>query len=266
MTKPASPLYAVRHPEAGRTIAERIDRGCSRSVNRPLVFFRADDIGIPSLRFTQLIACFQKHSLPLCLATVPAWLTGQRLGELRQATGTATSQWCWHQHGQVHHNFEHEGKKQEFGSARPPEIIRKSLSQGRRRLEQLLAEDFLPVFTPPWNRCGEATLRALADLGFLAVSRSLGARPHTLSNLPDFQVNVDLHTRKESNPLQSFAKLLAEIEEGFASGRCGIMIHHQRMNGQALELLDLFLEKIAGNRQVLPVHFADLVKNHSYTT
>jgi hypothetical protein len=263
MTKPASPLYTIRHPEADRTIAERIHRGCSRSVSRPLVFFRADDIGIPSLRFTQLIACFQKHSLPLCLATVPAWLTGQRLAELRQTTGTTTSLWCWHQHGQVHHNFENEGKKQEFGPARPPAIIRSSLAQGRRRLEQLLAEDFLPVFTPPWNRCGEATLQALADLGYVAVSRSLGARPPTLPGLPDFQVNVDLHTRKESDPRQSFAKLLAEIEEGFASGRCGIMIHHQRMNGHALELLDLFLEKIAGNQQVQPVHFGDLVKNLS---
>lgn len=263
MTKPESPLYAGRQPEAGRTIAERIDRGCSRSVSRPLVFFRADDIGIPSLRFTQLIRCFQKHSLPLCLATVPAWLTDQRLAKLRQVTGTATSQWCWHQHGQVHRNFEHEGKKQEFGPARSPEIIRSSLVQGRGRLEQLLAKDFLPVFTPPWNRCGETTLQTLADLGFLAVSRSLGAFPQTLPGLPDFQVNVDLHTRKESSPLQSFAKLLGEIEEGLASGRCGIMIHHQRMNGHALELLDLFLEKVAGNRQVLPVHFGDLIKGHS---
>jgi hypothetical protein len=243
-----------------------IDRGCSRSVSRPLIFFRADDIGIPSLRFTQLIRCFQKHSLPLCLATVPAWLTDQRLAELRQVTGTITSQWCWHQHGQVHRNFEHQGKKQEFGPARPPETIRSSLAQGRRRLEQLLAEDFLPVFTPPWNRCGETTLQALADLGFAAVSRSLGAFPKTLPALPDFQVNVDLHTRKENNPVHSFARLLGEIEEGLASGRCGVMIHHQRMNGHALELLDLFLEKIAGNRQVLPVHFGNLVRIHCYTT
>ncbi len=263
MTKPASPLYAVHHPEAGRALAATIDRGANRSVSRPLVFFRADDIGIPSLRFSQLIQCFQKHSLPLCLATVPAWLTDQRLGELRQVTGTAASQWCWHQHGQVHHNFEHEGKKQEFGPARPPEIIRNSLAHGRKRLEQLLAEDFLPVFTPPWNRCAEATLRALADLGFLAVSRSLGARPESLPGLPDFQVSVDLHTRKETSPPHSFAKLLGEIEEGFASGRCGIMIHHQRMNCRALEFLDLLLEKIAGNLRAVPVHFGDLLQSHS---
>jgi hypothetical protein len=260
MIKPSSPLYTIRHNDAGRKIADAIDRGCSRSVSRPLVFFRADDIGIPSLRFTQLIHCFQKYSLPLCLATVPAWLTEKRLGELRQVTGTATNQWCWHQHGQVHRNFEREGKKQEFGPARPPERIRRCLSQGRRRLEQLFAGDFLPVFTPPWNRCGEATLQALVDLGFAALSRNFGARPETLPGLPDFQVNVDLHTRKESIPPLSFATLLREIEEGFGSGRCGIMIHHQRMNDQALELLDLFLETIAGNRHVLPVHFGDLVK------
>lgn len=258
MTKPASSLYSVNHFGIGDKIASQIDRGCQLSTNRPLVFFRADDIGIPSLRFQQLIECFEKHKLPLCLATVPAWLTETRLKELRRLTGANNSQWYWHQHGRVHRNFEKIGKKQEFGPARTKDDIHASLMKGRKRLEQLLDPDFHPVFTPPWNRCSSDTLAALADLGFSAVSRSKGAHPKTLHNLPDFQVNVDLHTRKEVAPHLALENFLTEIEQGLTSGLCGIMIHHQRMNMSALELLDILLGSIKSNRTLIPVHFGDL--------
>ncbi len=258
MTKPASSLYSNRHPGLNDEISSRIDRGCQFSENRPLVFFRADDIGIPSLRFQQLIECFKRHRIPLCLATVPAWLTEKRLKELYLLTGIKNPQWYWHQHGQAHHNFEKAGKKQEFGPARTKDAVHSSLAHGRERLEMLLDTDFHPVFTPPWNRCSADTLRALSDLDFRAVSRSKGARPETLDNLPDYQVNVDLHTRKEIEPHLALENLLLEIEQGLASGLCGIMIHHQRMNSLALDLLDNLLELIHNNKSLIPVHFGDL--------
>ena len=139
-------------------------------------------------------------------------------------------------------------------------IFRPVFHKGKKRLEQLLDLDFQPVFTPPWNRCSSDTLEALADLGFKAVSRSRGARPETLPHLPDFQVNVDLHTRKEAEPHRALKNLITEIEQGLASGLCGIMIHHQRMNGAALELLDILLSAIKNNQFLLPVHFGDLLK------
>ncbi len=263
MTKPASSLYTTRQLDSDRNIcvpiSTSIDKGCQNSANRPLVFFRADDIGIPSRQFQQLIACFQKHRLPLCLATVPAWLTEQRLQELLGLTGANSSQWCWHQHGRVHRNFEKIGKKQEFGPSRSKDDIQASLGKGRDRLEQFLGDDFLPVFTPPWNRCSEATIQSLVDLDFKAVSRSKGALPETIRKLPDYQVNVDLHTRKEITPQLAMDNLLMEIEEGIGSGLCGIMIHHQRMNSTALALLDILLGMIEGNRHLIPVHFGDLL-------
>jgi hypothetical protein len=258
MTKPVSSLYSARHLGFGEKIATRLERGCCRSASRPLVFFRADDIGIPSAGFSQLIACFQKHKVPLCLATVPAWLTAKRLQELHRLTGKNNKQWCWHQHGRIHRNFEQTGKKQEFGPARPREEIYASLSQGKKRLEQLLAADFHPVFTPPWNRCTSDTLQALTELEFRAVSRSKGARPEPPAHLPDYQVNVDLHTRKESDPQLCADNFLTELEQGLASGLCGIMIHHQRMNRSAFELLDLLLGSIKNNRKLTTVHFGDL--------
>ncbi len=259
MTKPASSLYLINHGDIADKLGRHIDRGCRRATHRPLVFFRADDIGVPSRGFAQLIACFQKHRLPLCLATVPAWLTPARLTELRRLTGTGSAQWYWHQHGRVHRNFEISGKKQEFGPARSKSDIHTSLLLGRERLTELLGADFHPVFTPPWNRCGSDTLQALVDLHFTALSRSMGARPETPAALPDYQVNVDLHTRKESTPERALENLLHELEHGIASGLCGIMLHHQRMNSSALLVLDILLGLLAGNKTLLPVHFGDLV-------
>ncbi len=196
--------------------------------------------------------------MPLCLATVPSWITPGRFTELKQFTGSGSEQWCWHQHGRLHHNFELSGKKQEFGPSRTEKEIKNSLRKGKQRLEKIVADQFKPIFTPPWNRCSSATINALVELEFSALSRSRGAEPETVPELPDFQVGVDLHTRKEISPYLGFENLLIELEENISSGQCGIMIHHQRMNNRAFELLDLLLAVINASPQLTPALFSDL--------
>lgn len=259
MTKPASSIYSVRHQGAASRITTAIDRACHQRDKHVLVFFRADDIGIPSHQFQLLIDCFIKHRLPLCLATVPSWITDKRFAKLKRQSGTSCEQWCWHQHGRLHRNFELDGKKQEFGPSRSREDILNSLQKGKKRLETIMAEEFQPFFTPPWNRCSTVTIESLAELNFSAVSRSRGAIPETINELPDFQVGVDLHTRKEVSPYLGFTNLLKELEETMVSGQCGIMIHHQRMNSKAFELLDLLLQIIKNSPRLIPVLFNDLV-------
>ena len=56
-----------------------------------------------------------------------------------------------HQHGYDHTNHETEGKKQEFGPARPADAHRRDIQTGRDRLRDLLGDAFDPIFTPPWN-------------------------------------------------------------------------------------------------------------------
>ncbi len=258
MTKSLSSIYTIAHSQIRRKLMHSIDKGVSNSPAKPILFFRADDIGIPSHAFHQLILCFHKHNLPLCLATVPTWLTAKRLNELSLFMEPESSQWCWHLHGWLHRNFEVSGKKQEFGPSRNSDTISDILYKGRTRLKTLLGDNFHPVFTPPWNRCSQATLTSLAHLRFKAISRSAGARPEAPSVLPDFQVNVDLHTRKESLPQRGLENLLTELEKGIGSGQCGIMIHHQRMNRRALHLLDLLLEIVGQDQRIDTLHFNDM--------
>jgi hypothetical protein len=259
MTKPPASLYTVAHSDTRSTLVSSIDKGINNAQKRPQLFFRADDIGVPSRSFHQLVECFQKHTLPLCLATVPTWLTLKRFNELSQYMQPGSSQWYWHQHGWLHRNFELSGKKQEFGPSRHPDAIKEILNKGRIRLEKILGSYFNPVFTPPWNRCNQATLTSLIDLRFQAISRSSGARPKTLSTLPDFQVNVDLHTRKEHSHKRAMTNVLTELEQAIASGQCGIMIHHQRMNKRAFDFLDLLLEVLSQDNRLDSIHFGDLI-------
>lgn len=222
------------------------------------IFFRADDIAVPGKQFAHLLKIFSRYRVPLCLAVVPAWLTRPRWLALKRAAQNAACGWCWHQHGWRHINHEIKGKKQEFGPRRSRADLEHDIKRGRQRLESLLGDDFYPVFTPPWNRCGQKALDVMNNLGYAAVSRSRGSSPPPPKELPNFDVNVDLHTRKEKTPTAGWNNLLDELQQAIASGRCGIMIHHQRMNQAAFDFLEILLKTLVGKRGLKLVHFEDL--------
>jgi hypothetical protein len=260
MIRPAA-LYRQPLAHIEQLLAESIAQGCRQyNGTGPIrLVFRADDIGVPSAEFSQLIAAFQRYQLPLCLATVPSWLTAHRLQQLRRVTGTDDSLWCWHQHGRMHRNYEISGKKQEFGPARTVADITSDIGKGKMRLEMLLTEAFQPFFTPPWNRCSLETLHVLRNKGFRGISRYRGAVPASEEILPDVPMNVDLHTRKEASQETSLSNLLLEIETGLASGYCGIMLHHQRMNQHAVTLLDSLLRLLATTPRISPQSFSTII-------
>ena len=273
MNRSPSPLWLSPPRNIGARMEQVLQEGLGSSGSEPVpVFFRADDIGVPSDRFTRLLAVFAKHRIPLSLAVVPVWLTRARWRSIRDtvdrlalehaAAGgkNRNSLWCWHQHGWRHRNHEPFGKKQEFGPSRSAAQIEKDLHRGRERLTSIMGRDFYPAFTPPWNRCGLNALNFLQKTGYRAVSRSRG-EPSSPSGLPDFSVNVDLHTRKEADSKQGWGSLLAELKTTVAGGFCGIMIHHQRMNPAAFAFLDQLLATISRFTEFRTAHLRDLVES-----
>ena len=232
-----------RHPVPdwqGRLEASVRNAAAARSgVTR--VFFRADDVAVPGGRFRDMLRVFSHHAVPLNLAVVPAWLTPQRWLALTKMGAKAPRLWCWHQHGWRHTNHEPQGKKQEFGPARRSQDLLRDLDRGRERLATLMGERFFPVFTPPWNRCTAEVLNHLHRSGYAAVSRSTGSKPACPPGLSDFSVDIDLHTRKEVTAVDGWQGLTADLTRGLARPVCGIMLHHQRMNAQALAGLDHLL-------------------------
>lgn len=87
-------------------------------------------------------------------------------------------------------------------------------------------------------------MHCLADLGFVAISRSINVSPCPLDNLPDLPINIDLHTVKEKKPAQGIKILQGQIEDAVKSDYAGFMLHHQRMNKTSLLFLDYLLGKI----------------------
>lgn len=236
-----------------------LDAGIEAAGSRPIrIFFRADDIAVPGKAFDGMMALFMRHGIPLCPAVVPTWMTPVRWRRLSMYDRESRSLWCWHQHGWRHYNHETEGKKQEFGPSRSVSDIRRDMTRGRRRLEGILGDAFFPVFTPPWNRCSAETLAVLKELAYRGVSRDK-INPTSGEELPDFAVTVDLHTRKEPDPATSWANLFSELQRSLAHGRCGVMIHHQRMNSAAFGFLEHLLMEMKRRKAIEPVHFRDLM-------
>ena len=228
--------------------------------DRVTIFFRADDIGVPGERFAKLVDLFRYKGIPLTLSVVPAWLTRPRWQQLQGLCGKDQRLWCWTQHGWRHVNHEPRGKKLEFGPNRAASRKREDLFLGYHRLRKLMGELFVPAFTPPWNRCDEETLIALAGLDYKALSRSLGARPPAPATIVEYPVSVDLHTRTEQDPINGWQNLCEELRENLARGFCGIMLHHQRMNHKAFVFLALLLDKLKGWRYGRLVHFGTLLE------
>ena len=256
--KGSGTTLATRTPMVRERLRLAIAEGLAKSKERPRIFFRADDIGYPSKGFTELVSIFTQYRLPLCLAMVPVWTTPERVTELAAIMELDSPQWVLHQHGYAHKNHQLTGKKAEFGSAREAAALSRDLQRGRWRLEKYLEKSFFPVFTPPWNRCTATTLRLLIDHGYHGVSRNLGAHPESQS-LPDLQISVDLHTRREPSLDQKVEGILKEIEESLASGVCGIMIHHQRMNRWAFAFLELLMVELTSTRAVVFTQFQELL-------
>ena len=260
MSRAVSTIWRKVPSDAAARLEKVVDRNCgfSGTPGKKHVFFRADDIAIPSENFSRLISLFSKLHAPLSAAVVPAWLTESRWRAIQSLKGQDDSLWCWHQHGWRHVNHATRGKKREFGDDRPVSRIRSDLQKGMDRLRNIMGEGFFPAFTPPWNRCGAHTLEQLCDLGFKVVSRSRGGGPPAPSGLKEFAVNVDLHTRKEKDPAAGWDNLLGEIGAGLANGMCGIMVHHQLMNAAAFLFLEHLIETLSGRKEIRMVHMADL--------
>lgn len=240
--------------------AAELPRGDSQ-----VVFFRADDVAVPSRTFTKLVSLFLGYQVPLTLSVVPAWLTKPRWQRILEVCGKDYHLWCWTQHGWRHFNHEAWAKKMEFGPSRPFAQKRKDLWLGCQRLRELMGEVFIPAFIPPWNRCDRETLTAIQELGYRALSRSVAAQPPALATVPEYPVSVDLHTRKEEVAHKGWQNLFKELKESLASGFCGIMIHHQRMNDTAFDFLDLLLHLLKQRHHTRLVHLGTLIKENFRT-
>ena len=215
------------------------------------VFIRDDDAGWNDAHLLALLDVTERCGVPIDLAAIPHAMSRGLARELRARIAAAPGLLGVHQHGSTHANHEGEGRKCEFGASRDESMQRQDLARGQVQLREHFGEQLLPVFTPPWNRCTEATPTLLAELGFAALSRDRGAKPlqHALQEIA-VDVDWSKHWRGGGQAAVVEAMSLALRARAADGQPLGLMLHHAVMHQDERSLLMELLGALAHHPHV----------------
>lgn len=213
-------------------------------------FLRDDDSGWDDARLFALLDCTEAAGVPIDLAVIPQAAGAALATSLCARKNAAPGLIGLHQHGFAHTNHEAVERKCEFGGARSADAQRADLRAGRDHLLGLFGSALDAIFTPPWNRCSEATPALLAEMGFAALSRNRGAAPQDA--LAELAVDVDWCKEQrlahEAGKADAIARIAAALAQRVAAGGpVGLMLHHAAMDDADLALLDTLLRQIRGH-------------------
>lgn len=231
------------------------------------IFFRDDDAGWDDQRLFALLNCFRSSNLPIDLAVIPQSISPILAKSLLARWRRNPFLLGFHQHGYQHINHQREGRKCEFGDNRSQDQQYQDLLAGRLKLDRLLGSALDNIFTPPWNRCNQATLDSLNLLGFQALSRNHGAVPLEPGALQEIPVTIDwcgIKT-KSATPWIAMAQQLAAELQGDSQVPLGIMLHHAVMDNDDLQHLQPLLQLLAEHPMAHCRLMRELLKNASTT-
>lgn len=220
------------------------------------LYFRDDDLGWNPKEFARLLTTFARHDQRMNAAAIPSILTDEIIQESIPYSYQASPYLQVVTHGFAHLNHETIGKKCEYGPSRKIEEVRNELISGREQLATRF-ENYFPCFVPPWNRMEEDFRNLLPQCGYLMLSRDEGGEG--ASPVPEFNVSIDLHTRKDGvkhSAKEIFQQLARCNEEGRDS--VGVMLHHSKMVAEDFEILDELLKNLS-KRSIQSVFFSDMV-------
>ena len=208
-------------------------------------FIRDDDAGWDDARLFALLDCTELAGVPIDLAVIPH-ATGARLAaDLCRRVEASGGRIGLHQHGHAHVDFETTGRKCEFGPERACEAQRADLIAGRTHLRACFGARLDAYFTPPWNRCSEATPCLLAELGYAGLSRDRSAPAQRA--LPELRVDLDwcreqrLATERGESGSDAAGAALARHVRGGAT--VGLMLHHAAMSDAEFDWLRTALRR-----------------------
>ncbi len=205
-------------------------------------FLRDDDADEDVETLRHLFDVTLASGVPLNLEIIPDGLTDSGIRLLDNHKHLHPTLFELNQHGWRHLNHEKEGRKCEFGVSRTFDQQFEDISKGKRRLEEIFKDKFYPVFTPPWNRCTNDTLKALDQLGFRVFSKDRGKDPITGFSFHEISTTLDLYRWKGNptmkTPEEIVNELIIQMEE---NEPIGLLLHHKVMDHEAFRFLDMLL-------------------------
>lgn len=225
------------------------------------LFFRDDDVAEDEPALRRMLELFARCAVPLNLAVIPGRLTEAATKLLRKYLKAHPGLFEVNQHGWMHVNHETTGRKCEFGPGRSEAEQLADIARGRQIMTAAFGADFSAVFVPPWNRCTEATLRALDQPGFEALSQLKGKTAVTGDNFIELSVTLDLHRWKGGATLRSPGEIVTELMAQINAGEIiGVMLHHQVMDERAFSFLARLLDELRAQSCVRMHTFQSLLK------
>jgi len=226
------------------------------SIEHPAtIFFRNDDAGWANDRLFPFLDTFAGWAMPVDLAVIPDALDDTLADALLTRKKQAPALIGLHQHGFNHANHEPpEQRKCEFGLSRTKDQQKRDIQLGREYLQARLGAFVVdPIFTPPWNRCTQATMECLEELDFLILSRDLTAKNLASDKLKQIPVALDWSRifRTSAEPLIELCRLIVTSlkENDFT----GIMFHHADMDNQHLTILSELLRLFTSHHKTRTV-------------
>ncbi|MCH9698590.1 MAG: polysaccharide deacetylase family protein [Gammaproteobacteria bacterium] len=213
-------------------------------------FFRDDDAGWDDQGLFELLNLFRQYEVPIDLAVIPTSLSKNLIGRLMMRIYKQGQQIGLHQHGYSHTNHQIEGRKCEFGSSRHPEEQFSDIVIGQGILKESFNDYLQPIFTPPWNRCTQATVDVLESLGFSALSRDSSASPLQISQLREIPVHIDWFCKRKGVRVDFHGIGLQVAEHIQQHNTLGIMLHHQITNADERVVLAELLNLLSTHESI----------------
>ena len=234
------------------------------------LWWRDDDAAEPGRPLSRLLDLASTHEVELGLAVIPMAATEALAPALAGHNHVAVLQ-----HGYRHQNHAPAGAPAvECGGARPVDAVLAELSDGYRRLRQLLAPHLEPVLAAPWNRIDPPVLARLGEAGFAGASavgprRAMaGARGLAIAN-----VHVDPLNWKDGGRFAGLSKALSALTGELSARRTGVveaaeplglLTHHLVHDSATWAFLDRLFGLVAahpaarwrGAREVFGLHHA----------
>ena len=209
------------------------------------IFFRVDDIDQNDATLRRLLGVFLRMNTPVSLAVIPARLSRKAIDLLRAKKRHYPALIELNQHGWQHINHERDGRECEFGASRTFEEQLRDIAEGYRVMTEAFGDHWTRVFIPPWNRCNRETLRALARLGFVAISKEWGKTPTGDHKFQEFSITLDLFIRRTEavmkDPSHFLAELVMQIRE---AETIGIQLDSKYMDAAALTFLEQLIQTL----------------------
>lgn len=213
-----------------QALALELDRW-SAAGRRIDLWLRDDDAVAPSPALDRLSDLTERFAAPVLLAVIPLLAEPALSATLRSKPLLRPCQ-----HGATHRNHAPKGsKKSEFGAEREAAEVDAEIACGWQRLRDLLGDDTLPIFVPPWNRIAQDHAARLGALGFAGLSCFRGYRHGAAGGPLLLNTHIDIMDwyagrigRAAADILDELVVLLAQRRQGETGDiALGLLLHHR---------------------------------------